>query len=64
MVCTCTDDDGKDMVYTSWDGPDDDTTVIVEDIQSPLSEPQAVLAALLADLSGPSDSSTEENNWI
>ena len=39
----------------------DDTTVIVEDIQSPLSEPQEVLVALLADLSGPNDSSTEEN---
>ena len=30
-------------------------------IQSPLSEPQEVLVALLADLSGPNDSSTEEN---
>lgn len=50
-----------------WDGPvgaDDNTTVILEDIQSPLSESQEeVLVALLADLSQPNDFTTEDI-WI
>ena len=53
-----------------WEGPvgpvgaDDDTTIIVEDIQSPLTETQEVaLTTLLHDLCHQNDSSTEEK-WI
>ena len=50
-----------------WEGPvgaDDDTIIIVEDIQSPLTETQEVaLTTLLAYLCHQNDSSTEEK-WI